>query len=89
MVAPADADSRAQRIALLPIIVHTLREGLLLIEWHAGQQQLAPDWLVEAHRLALLGGPDSAAQGNGKSDSTAFESAFESASAFAVPTPPS
>lgn len=54
MVAPAGADSRAQRIALLPIIVHTLREGLLLIEWHAGQQQLAPDWLVEAHRLALF-----------------------------------
>lgn len=51
----ADADSRAQLFALLPIIVHTIREGLLLIEWNTTQQQPVLDWLVEAHRLVLRG----------------------------------
>ena len=62
IVPRADADSRTQLFALLPIIVRTLREGLLLIDWDASKQQPIMDWLVEAHRLALRGGLASAAE---------------------------
>ena len=62
IVARADADSRTQLFALLPIIVRTLREGLQLIEWDAERQQPVLDWLVEAHRQALRGGTASAAE---------------------------
>ena len=62
IVARADADSRTQLFALLPIIVRTIREGLQLIGWSPEQQQPILDWLVEAHRLTLRGGSAIAAE---------------------------
>ena len=46
-------DDRAQLLALLPIILGTLREGLKSIDYNAQLQQNLMNWLVDAHTSAL------------------------------------
>ena len=52
------ADNRTELLSLLPTIVRTIRDGLLLIEWDSGRQQTVLDWLVQAHRSVLRGVPE-------------------------------
>lgn len=46
-------DDRAQLLALLPIMLATLREGLKSIDYNAQLQQNLMNWLVDAHTSAL------------------------------------
>ena len=44
---------RSRLIALLPVIVSTVRQGLAMDGWDEGRQQQLLDWLVAAHSRAL------------------------------------
>ncbi len=47
------AEERNQLIALLPVIVGTVRRGLMLADWDESRQRELLDWLVAAHSLSL------------------------------------
>ena len=56
------AEERSRLIALLPAIVGTVRQGLVLVDWEESQQRKLLDWLVAAHsrslRSPITGAPD-------------------------------
>ena len=47
------AEERNRLIALLPVIVGTVRQGLVLADWEESRQRELLDWLVAAHSLSL------------------------------------
>lgn len=53
MVPKNSAAERGKLIALLPLIVATVREGLAIDGWNDVQQRELLDWLVNAHSSAL------------------------------------
>ena len=57
IVPRAATNNRTELLGLLPTIVRTIRDGLILIEWDLQRQQPILDWLVEAHRSVLRGVP--------------------------------
>ncbi len=57
IVPRAATNNRTELLGLLPTIVKTIRDGLILIEWDLQRQQPILDWLVEAHRSVLRGVP--------------------------------
>ncbi|MBB5018482.1 hypothetical protein HNQ59_001771 [Chitinivorax tropicus] len=56
-IAPKTNDQeRKQLVLLLQPLLHTLREGLNLLDWSPGQQQNFLNWLAEFHTRALRAG---------------------------------
>ena len=47
------AQERSRLIALLPVIVGTVRSGLVLVDWDESRQRELLDWLVAAHSRSL------------------------------------
>lgn len=46
-------DERMQLLALLPIILNTIKEGVKSINWDVAQQERLLNWLVDAHTKAM------------------------------------
>ena len=53
IVPKAQEEDRTQLLALLPIILNTIREGLNSLQWDVTRQKHLLDWLVDAHTAAL------------------------------------
>lgn len=53
IVPKSSEEERMQLLALLPIILATLREGIASINWEAEQKEALMNWLVDAHTKAL------------------------------------
>jgi hypothetical protein len=53
IVPKANEEEKAQLLALLPIILSTLREGMSSIKWEKSLQDSLMNWLVDAHTKAM------------------------------------
>ncbi len=53
IVPKSSEEERMQLLALLPIILGTLKEGMSSIQWNEGQQESLMNWLVAAHTKSM------------------------------------
>ena len=53
IVPKQNEDERMQLLALLPIILNTIKEGVKSINWDVAQQERLLNWLVDAHTKAM------------------------------------
>ncbi len=53
IVPKSSEEERMQLLALLPIILSTLKEGMTSIQWNEAQQESLMNWLVAAHTKSM------------------------------------